>query len=488
MRMLLIPLLLLTFASPAFADDLKGKSVTVKVDGLKLGRKLDNGLIRDGDALSAKKSYVVKADDGTFLELAGGFVFKSDVEVVAGAEFPKKFVKDADGEKPIDRWAFGTKVLLTKRTDKIQFGDWIDDKQEYFKLSGIVPMDVRKDNGDGWVRIHDGHREGWVQKEDLVSKEDAPIFWDKAVKANPKDTFALFMRGLGWLEKGEPDNALADFNECVRLDPADASSYNSRGNAWSHKNEYNKAVLDHTEAIRLNPKYAMAYYCRGNIREMEKKVEKAFSDYSECIRLDPKYAYAYFARGNVSVAMKDYDKAIADFTEAIQHDPKSADAYSNRGCRWHVKKEYDKAMADFDSALKINPKHANAVCSKAETFAKLKKYDESLEYFDKALKIDSSAGIYDVYAFFRATCPDAKYRDGKKAVEMAKLAIEKAGKDADWEYSATLAAAYAEVGDFDLAVSEQRKVLDDKHIDATDKKEQEARLMLYRAKKPYRDE
>ena len=62
------------------------------------------------------------------------------------------------------------------------------------------------------------------------------------------------------------------------------------------------------------------------------------------------------------------------------------------------------------------------------------------------------------------------------------------GKDADWEYSATLAAAYAEVGDFELAVTEQRKVLDDKQIDATDKKEQEARLALYRAKKPYRDE
>jgi hypothetical protein len=30
--------------------------------------------------------------------------------------------------------------------------------------------------------------------------------------------------------------------------------------------------------------------------------------------------------------------------------------------------------------------------------------------------------------------------------------------------------------------------LDDKHLDATDRKEQEARLALYRAKKPYRDE
>ena len=455
MRMLLIPLFLLVFASPAFADDLTGKSVTVKVDGLKLGRKLDNGLIRDGDALSAKKNYVVKADDGTFLELAGGFVFKSDVDVVAGAEFPKKFVKDADGETPKDRWAFGTKVLYTKRPENIQFGDWIDDKQEYFKLSGIMPMEVRKDNGDGWVRIHDSYREGWVQKEDLVSKEDAPIFWDKAVKANPKDTFALLMRGVGWRDKGELDNALADFNECIRLDPAESAHYLWRGNVWSGKKEYDKAIADYTEAIRLKPDSLLGHNNRGLSWSNKKEYEKAIADYTEAIRLDPKDVYAYNSRGNAWTNKKEYDKAIADHTEAIRLDPKYVSAYNSRGYAYKSKKQYDKAIADFTEGMRLDPNGANIIDSNAE---------------------------------FYATCPDAKYRDGKKAVELSKLAIEKAGKDVTWQYSATLAAAYAEVGDFELAVSEQRKVLDDKQIDATDKKAQEARLALYRAKKPYRDE
>ncbi len=522
MRILLIPLLLLVFAFPALADDLTGKSVTVKVDGLQLGRKLDGGLVRDGDALSAKKSYVVKADDGTFLELAGGFVFKSDVDVVAGAEFPKKFVKDAEGETPKDRWAFGTVVMPTKHTDKIQFGDWIDDKQEYFKLSGIGPMYVRKDNGDGWVRIHDGHREGWVQKENLVTKEDAPIFWDKAVKADPKDIHALYMRGCGWQEKGELDNAIADYNECIRLKPAQSEYYVARGTTRHDKKEFDKAIADYTEAIRLDPESGIAYFDRGLSLHSKMEYEKAITDYSEALRLDPKYAKSYFNRGKAWSdsknydkaiadyteaikldskylhayhgrahawgATKDYDKAIADYTEAIRIDPKYVAGYNNRGYRRFYQKEYAKAMVDFNAALKIDPNHANANCSKAETLAKLKKYAEAVEHFDRALKLNPSASIHQLYSFFRATCPDAKYRDGKKAVEMAKLAIEKAGKDAGWEYSATLAAAYAETGDFELAVTEQRKALDDKHIDATDKKVQEARLALYRAKKPYRDE
>ena len=125
---------------------------------------------------------------------------------------------------------------------------------------------------------------------------------------------------------------------------------------------------------------------------------------------------------------------------------------------------------------------------KAITLAKVTKYDQAVEGFEAALKLDSMDWLQRNYALFRASCPDAKYRDGKKAVEMAKLAIEKKGKDAGWVYSATLAAAYAEAGEFEFAVSEQRKALDDKHIHPTDKKEQEARLVLYRADKPYRDE
>jgi hypothetical protein len=99
----------------------------------------------------------------------------------------------------------------------------------------------------------------------------------------------------------------------------------------------------------------------------------------------------------------------------------------------------------------------------------------------------NSSSLRD-FAFFRATCPDAAFRDGKKAIEMAQRAIQLAGAKATWVYPATLAAAFAESGEFEKAVAEQKKALTDKGLDTEDRARMEARLKLYERKMPYRDE
>jgi hypothetical protein len=82
-----------------------------------------------------------------------------------------------------------------------------------------------------------------------------------------------------------------------------------------------------------------------------------------------------------------------------------------------------------------------------------------------------------------ATCPDARYRDGKVALASATRACELSG----WSYPMLLdplAAAYAETGDFDAAAAFQEKAIG-LAPDGVKKDEYRARLALYRAGKPY---
>ncbi len=91
---------------------------------------------------------------------------------------------------------------------------------------------------------------------------------------------------------------------------------------------------------------------------------------------------------------------------------------------------------------------------------------------------------YSEPAWLRATCPDARYRDGKLAIASATRACELTHWQDTGELS-ILAAAFAEAGDFAQAVKWQQKVV---ALTTEPRSAQvcRARLALYMADKPYR--
>ncbi|MHC4426413.1 MAG: protein kinase domain-containing protein [Planctomycetota bacterium] len=115
-------------------------------------------------------------------------------------------------------------------------------------------------------------------------------------------------------------------------------------------------------------------------------------------------------------------------------------------------------------------------------------FAEAISYFEAAVRIDPNRALaFNDLAWLRATCVVAEFRDGAKAVEEATRACELMNfKKA--HYVGTLAAAYAEAGDFDSAVKRQREAMDL----LTEQEEElrgdfEERLRLYQSGKPYRE-
>jgi tetratricopeptide (TPR) repeat protein len=101
----------------------------------------------------------------------------------------------------------------------------------------------------------------------------------------------------------------------------------------------------------------------------------------------------------------------------------SAASYFNRGFAYSKKGQYDQAISDYNKALEINPRNH-----------------------------DANNGL----AWLLATCPNARYRNGAKAVELAKKAVE---LNPEAIYLDTLAATYAEVGKFEDAITTQEKAI-----------------------------
>jgi tetratricopeptide (TPR) repeat protein len=413
-------LVVLVAASAAAGQDFVDKTVKIRAD-VRLGTKQAGGLLRDGEQLRQGEAFTVKSDDGIYVELVGqkGFLFKNDIELFVGREMPKPGAPGPKADAK-DLWPEGERAMLKRSNNQIQFGDRAaDGRITFYTLSGTT-VTVRRDNGDGWVRVRDARNEGWVGKDDLVPLKDAVAHFDKAFKDNPRDTWSLFMRAAANHSLNKHDAAIEDYTAYLKLVPGSRSALNNRGNVWLSK--------------------------------------------------------------------KEYDKAIDDYTETIKGDPKFAMGYSNRAKAWLSKKEYEKAVEDSDKAIELDPKYALPVTYKAQALTKLKKYEEAAKAHEVAVKLEPGAARYNSQAWFLATCPDEKTRDGKKAVELAKKAVEQSGKVVSWVYRDTLAASYAEAGDFEKAVAEQQKALEDKGVGKDERKKMEERLELYRMKKPYRDE
>ena len=78
-----------------------------------------------------------------------------------------------------------------------------------------------------------------------------------------KDSFAWFNRGITYSDKGDPEHAIADYNQAIRLNSRDAWYYNNRGNSYGDISDFGSAMADYDQAIKLDPKFALAYFNRG---------------------------------------------------------------------------------------------------------------------------------------------------------------------------------------------------------------------------------
>jgi tetratricopeptide (TPR) repeat protein len=152
---------------------------------------------------------------------------------------------------------------------------------------------------------------------------------------------------------------------------------------------------------------------------------------------------------------------------------------------YSVRKDSAKAIDAYTSVLAIDPEQWEALRGRGNIYLNVGKQAEALADYEQAVKLNrQDETLLNNLAWVLATSPEAKLRDGRRAVMLATEACKLTDDKAAYILS-TLAAAYAETGDFPSAIKWSTKAVE--LSDKQKRKDLKKELASYQAHKPWRE-
>lgn len=95
--------------------------------------------------------------------------------------------------------------------------------------------------------------------------DEAVAQCDTAIRLDPNNAWAFYLRGCTHAKKLDWVRALSDYDHAIRLAPAVAELYCGRAGIWGELGEYERGLRDVDEAARLEPRSAVVIRQRGAI-------------------------------------------------------------------------------------------------------------------------------------------------------------------------------------------------------------------------------
>ena len=288
---------------------------------------------------------------------------------------------------------------------------------------------------------------------------------------------------------GSYDKAIELIQKKLALLPEDINSLKFLAETYYLAGDYPQAIDTLNAILKLKPDELGAYGNLANIYLRLKSYDKAIELIQKKLALLPGDINSLkFLAGTYYLA-GDYPQAIDTINRVLKHQPDDAEMCLYLAKSYHHLNDPAEALQNYLRALQLNPQNRQAHINTAEVYLGMGRPKEAIGHYRQALRLKGdSLNVLNNLAWILATHEDAEIRDGTEAVRLAKQACHLA----DYKVPRcldTLAAAYAETGQFDQAVKTAEQAIQLTQSSGEEKrtKEIQTRLELYKAGLPYRE-
>jgi tetratricopeptide (TPR) repeat protein len=278
--------------------------------------------------------------------------------------------------------------------------------------------------------------------------------WGTVAAQNPNAFLAHNNLGDIYMAEGQVNAALKQYQMSLAL-RADSGAYHNLGNLYLQTGRYDQAQDYFQKAIAIKPEDPLPYSDLGNLYLQKGQTDLAIDYFQKALKIETQIPMAWYNLGNAYIRKGQLDLAIQAWQKAVGIQTDFAPAHNNLANALSMKGRMPEAIQHWRSALATEP---------------------NLESAEMNL------------AWALATCPQDALRNGAEAVQLADHADELTGGHNPLVLR-TLAAAFAENGDFPDAVAAAQQAIQSASLQGNkplvaDIQEQ---LKLYQKNQPFRD-
>jgi serine/threonine-protein kinase len=320
--------------------------------------------------------------------------------------------------------------------------------------------------------------------------EDPSALLEQALLDHPRDFWLHLNAALFTLE---PKAGAGLAHAAVAIRPRSELAYVTLSQRLQQRGDSPAALVAAKRVIDINPNNFWGYSCLGLALRDKKDLPGAVAAFKRAADLDPSCAASFWYLGDVFVLQGDGTAAADAYRKYVERLCATAAFWKVDG--WplllkELRKLKDKpgVIVAFQRAIEADPGDFLDHYILGQVLEYQGRYVEAEQAYLGAIKAQPAwVPACNSLARLLATCPEDKVRDGKRAVEYATTACEQSGWKALFCLD-TLAAAYAEAGQFEEAVRYQTRALDNPVLRSDLRTAAVQRLELYRQKKPFRDQ
>lgn len=288
-------------------------------------------------------------------------------------------------------------------------------------------------------------------------RNEAIAHYRLAIEARPGYAEARTNLGRALTEQGRLTEAIDQFQEALTINPDDSEACNYLGFALASENRLDDAISEYRRAIESDPKYADAYNNLGATLAKQGKIDQAIVYFGKAVELDTNFAGAEGNLGHALLSNDDISEAMPHLKKALELGPESAELHTDLGIALADSRKISEAIPHFERALHISPDMVAAHAFLGMAMVMKGQEADGLAQWRQALKKDpDNLQVLNETAWLLATSSDTSLRNGMEAIPLAEHAVQLTSAS-EPELLGTLAAAYAETGQFDKAIElEQR--------------------------------